>query len=137
MEATIRRSHYGGDSGTTVNYRKGKLYFYNNTLYSIRSGTTVAARLSTNDEQGDFRNNILFNTSLGTNMAMLAEAGTMTLANNWAKTGWRNSHEGGGFTGSVSGGSTMVTGTAPGFIDAATPEFRTRCGSLQSMEAQF
>ena len=46
--------HYGGDSGTTANYRKGKLYFYNNTLYSIRAGTTVVARLSTNEEAGRF-----------------------------------------------------------------------------------
>ena len=26
--------HYGGDSGTTANYRKGTLYFYNNTVVS-------------------------------------------------------------------------------------------------------
>ncbi len=116
--------HYGGDSGTTADYRKGKLYFYNNTLYSIRAGTTVVMRLSTNEELADSRNNIFFNTAAGTNMAMLAEAGTLTLANNWAKTGWRNSHEGGAFTGSVTGGGTMVTGTAPGFTDAANQDFR-------------
>ncbi len=114
--------HYGGDSGTTANYRKGKLYFYNNTLYSIRAGTTVVMRLSTNDETADSRNNILFNTAAGTNMAMLAEAGTLALANNWAKTGWRNSHEGGAFTGSVTGGTTMITGTSPGFVDTATQD---------------
>lgn len=126
--------HYGGDSGSTANYRKGKLYFYNNTLYSIRSGNTVVARLSTNDEQGDFRNNIFFNTAAGTSMAMLAEAGTLTLANNWAKTGWRNSHEGGGFSGSVTGGSTMVTGTAPGFVDAANQNFEL-VGDGQAIDA--
>ncbi|MCC6328553.1 MAG: right-handed parallel beta-helix repeat-containing protein, partial [Acidobacteria bacterium] len=32
--------HYGGDSGDEPNYRKGKLYFYNNTLYSIRAGNS-------------------------------------------------------------------------------------------------
>ncbi|MBX3288985.1 MAG: putative Ig domain-containing protein [Acidobacteria bacterium] len=116
--------HYGGDSGNTANYRKGKLYFYNNTLYSIRAGNTVVARLSTNDEQGDFRNNIFFNTAAGTSLAMLAEAGTLNLANNWAKTGWRNSHEGGGFGGSVTGGGTMITGTSPGFLDASVQDFR-------------
>jgi hypothetical protein len=121
--------HYGGDSGTTANYRKGKLYFYNNTLYSIRAGTTVAMRLSTNDEHADARNNIFFNTAVATNMAMLAEAGTLTLANNWAKTGWRNSHEGGGFTGSVTGGATMITGAAPGFVDAANQDFKLQEGS--------
>lgn len=116
--------HYGGDSGDEQNYRKGKLYFYNNTLYSIRAGTSVVMRLSTNEEVADARNNIFFNTSAGTNMAMLAEAGTLMLANNWAKSGWRNSHEGGGFSGSVTGGGTMVTGTSPGFVDAATQDFR-------------
>lgn len=116
--------HYGGDSGDEPNYRKGKLYFYNNTLYSIRAGNSVVMRLSTNEEQCDARNNIFFNTAAGTSLAMLAEAGTLTLANNWAKTGWRNSHEGGAFTGSVSGGGTMITGTSPGFIDAANQDFR-------------
>lgn len=116
--------HYGGDSGATAAYRKGTLYFYNNTLYSIRAGTTVVMRLSTNDEDCDARNNILFNTAAGTSMAMLAEAGTLSLANNWAKTGWRNSHEGASFSGSVAGGASMITGTAPGFIDAAAQNFK-------------
>ena len=115
--------HYGGDSGATADYRKGKLYFYNNTIYSIRANTTVVMRLSTNDEQCDARNNIFYNTAAGTSLAMLAESGTLTLANNWAKTGWRNSHEGSGFNGSVSGGATMVTGSDPGFINGPTGDF--------------
>src|SRR5215204_3833465 len=116
--------HYGGDSGTTADYRKGKLYFYNNTLYSLRTGTTVAMRLSTNDEQCDARNNIFFNTAAGTNLALLAESGTLTVTNNWAKTGWRNSHEGTGFDGSVTGGASMMTGSVPGFADAPNQDFR-------------
>lgn len=115
--------HYGGDSGTTADYRKGKLYFYNNTLYSIRAGTTVVMRLSTNDEQCDARNNIFFNTAAGTSLALLAESGTLSVTNNWAKTGWRNSHEG-TFNGTVTGGATMVAGAAPGFVDAASQDFR-------------
>ena len=121
--------HYGGDSGATADYRKGKLYFYNNTLYSTRAGTSVVMRLSTNDEQCDARNNIFFNTAAGTSLAMLAEAGTLTLVNNWAKTGWRNSHEGSGFTGSVTGGSTMVTGSTPGFSNAASQDFKLTAGA--------
>ncbi len=115
--------HYGGDSGTIADYRKGKLYFYNNTLYSIRAGTTVVMRLSTNEEQCDARNNILFNTAAGTSLALLAESGILTVANNWAKTGWRNSHEG-AFDGSVAGGTTMLTGSTPGFADPTTQDFR-------------
>ena len=120
--------HYGGDSGTTADYRKGKLYFYNNTLYSIRAGTTVVMRLSTNEETCDARNNIFFNTAAGTSLAMLAESGALTLANNWAKTGWRNSHEG-AFGGSVTGGSTMIVGTTPGFVDAASQDFHLQSTS--------
>ena len=41
--------HYGGDSGTTEEYRKGDLYFYNNTVISTRSGNTTLVRLSTPD----------------------------------------------------------------------------------------
>lgn len=116
--------HYGGDSGNTPNYRKGKLHFYNNTLYSIRAGTTVVMRLSTNEEQADARNNILFNTGAGTNLALLAETGNLLVANNWAKTGWRSTHEGTGFTGSVTGSSSMIVGSSPGFVDAANYDLR-------------
>ena len=115
--------HYGGDSGTTTDYRKGILYFYNNTLVSTRTGTTVAIRLSTIDESCDARNNIFYVTAAGTSFALLAETGTLSLSNNWAKTGWRNSFES-PFTGVVTGGSTFVTGTNPGFTDVANQNFR-------------
>lgn len=116
--------HFGGDTGSTASYRQGPLYLYNNTVYSTRTGNTVIVRLSASTVSGDARNNIFFNTQPGANMAMLAETGSMTLANNWAKPGWVNSHEGGGFTGTVTGGSTMLTGTDPGFTDAATQNFK-------------
>lgn len=121
--------HYGGDSGTTADYRMGMLYLYNNTLYSIRTGTTVVVRLSTNEESCDARNNIFFNTAAGTSLAMLEVSGALTLTNNWAKTGWRNSHEGSGFLGSVSGGATMVAGTSPGFVDAVNLDFKLTAAS--------
>lgn len=116
-------THYGGDSGTTSAYRKGTLYFYNNAIVSTRSGNTVIFRLSTIDEQCDARNNIFYTTGAGTSLAMLAETGNLTLTNNWAKSGWRNSFEG-SFGGIVSGGSTFVIGTNPGFVDVANQDFR-------------
>ncbi len=117
-------THYGGDNvGNESFYRKGTLYFYNNTVISMRTGTSVFFRLSTNDESCDARNNIFFTNAAGTNGALLAEHGILTLANNWIKTGWRNSFEG-GFDGTVNGGSTFVTGTAPGFIDFAAQNFK-------------
>src|SRR5215510_7399457 len=41
-------THYGGDSGNTDDYRKGTLYFYNNTVVTNRSGHTTLFRPSTN-----------------------------------------------------------------------------------------
>ena len=116
-------THYGGDSGTTANYRKGKLYFYNNTIVSTRTGNTVIFRLSTNEDLCDARNNIFYTTNAGTSLAMLAESGVLTLTNNWARTGWRNSFES-GFDGNVTGGPSFVTGTDPGFMDRAAQDYR-------------
>ncbi|MBS3920008.1 MAG: polysaccharide-degrading enzyme [Deltaproteobacteria bacterium] len=45
--------HYGGDSGNTTIYRKGILYFYNNTVVSTRTGNTTLMRLSTNEKTCD------------------------------------------------------------------------------------
>ncbi len=116
-------THYGGDSGTTADYRKGTLYFYNNTIVSTRSGNTVIFRLSTNEETCDARNNIFYTVNAGTTLAMLAENGTLSHANNWSKSGWRNSFEG-AFDGTVTGGSSFIIGTAPGFVDLANQDFR-------------
>lgn len=116
-------THYGGDSGTTADYRKGTLYFYNNTIVSTRTGNTVVFRLSTNEEICDARNNIFYTVNPGTSLALLAESGTLNLMNNWSKSGWRNSFEG-GFDGIVTGGSTFVIGIDPGFVDFAGQNFK-------------
>jgi len=47
--------HYGGDSGDESIYRKGTLYFYNNTIVSERAGNTTLMHLSTNEEHADCR----------------------------------------------------------------------------------
>ena len=122
-------AHYGGDSGNEPTYRKGKLYFYNNTVVSTRAGNTTLFRLSTNDETCDARNNIFYNTAAGANLAMLAEEGTLSVSNNWIKSGWRNSHEGSGFGGSVTVAGAFVIGTAPGFADFAAQDFHLVNGS--------
>jgi hypothetical protein len=49
------------------------------------------------------------------------------LTNNWAKSGWRNSFES-PFGGTVSGGSTLVTGTNPGFVDVAAQNYKLVSG---------
>jgi len=112
--------HYGGDSGATGGYRKGTLHFFHNTLVSTRSGNTTIVRLSTDDEHGDFRDNILYTTAPGSYLAMLSTAGVLDLRDNWIRDGWVNSHSGGG---SVIDHGSNITGTDPGFADFATGDF--------------
>lgn len=113
--------HYGGDGGDTSQYRKGTLYFYNNTVVSTRSGNTTLWRLSTNDEAADARNNILYVTATGNRLAMLNAAGALTLRNNWTKPGWVATH--GSLTGSIDDDGSGVTGGNPGFVDEAGQDY--------------
>ena len=122
--------HYGGDSGITSQYRKGKLYFYNNTLYSIRAGNTTLARLSTNDETADMRNNILHVTSNGSSFALLDDSGQIDIYNNLIKSGWVSSHQGAAFTGTVQDNGSSVEVDDPGFIDAINYDFSLLSTSL-------
>lgn len=113
--------HYGGDGGDTAKYRKGTLYFVNNTVISTRSGNTTLMRLSTNDESSDCRNNILYVTDEGYRMALTNAAGTINYRNNWYKPGLVDSH--GTVTGSVNNQGGNVEGTSPGFLDESGQDY--------------
>ena len=117
--------HYGGDSGTTSDYRKGDLYLYNNTIISTRSGNTTLVRLSTGDETTHVFNNIIYNTANGNKMAMIGGNGTLNLNNNWLKTNWRDCHC--SPTGTVNDNGNNIEQTDPMFSDFAVQDF-----SLQS-----
>ncbi len=119
--------HYGGDGGDTSQYRKGTLHFFNNTVVSTRSGNTTLLRLSTQDESADARNNVLYATASGNRLAMLASAGDLTLRHNWIKPGWRASHS--GLTGTIHDDGSSVEGSAPGFVDEASQNFRPATGA--------
>lgn len=114
--------HYGGDSGNETFYRKGKLYFYNNTLYSVRNGNTTLIRLSSNDESADIRNNILFVTAGGNSLGLLDDTGNAVLRNNLIKFGWVNSH-GGIISGTIDNDGSNIEGGTPGFVDTASFDF--------------
>ena len=93
--------HYGGDSGVFENYRKGTLFFYNNTVvvkndgYPPYTGTAVF-ELSTNEERLDSRNNVYFSTALPDDLHAIGmlgsrdqvSSGTATFAGDWVKNGW-------------------------------------------------
>lgn len=119
--------HYGGDSGDTSIYRKGKLHFFHNTVVSTRSGNTTLMRLSTDEESADVRNNILYVTATGNRLAMVDADGVVDLSHNWAKTGWVGSH--GGLSAVLNDDGTWVLGAAPGFVDEAAQDFHLAVGS--------
>lgn len=114
--------HYGGDNGTTSRYRKGDLYFYNNTVISTRNSNTTLARLSTQDESMHAFNNVIYTTSSGSALAMSNDAGTLNLHHNWIKTDWVNSHNGSP-TGSVNDQGNNLNGTDPLFADFGNQDF--------------
>lgn len=113
--------HYGGDSGTTGDYRKGVLYFYHNTVVSTRTDSTTLMRLSTNDEHCDARNNILYVTTAGNGLAMLDSDGVLDLHRNWMKPGWVSSF--GGLGGTINNDGTSIQTAAPGFVNEAAQDF--------------
>lgn len=113
--------HYGGDSGTTANYRKGTLFFHHNTIVSRRTDNTTLFRLSTNDETCDFRNNIATTVAAGSALAFTNSAGTLNLSHNWMKPGARDSH--GTVTGTINNDGTTVFGSSPAFVNEAAAEY--------------
>ncbi len=119
--------HYGGDNGDEPLYRKGVLYFANNSVISNRSGLTTLARLSTNEESAVIAGNILYTAAPGGNFAILDESGLVTLSRNWIKSGWRESHEP-VFAGRVTARDN-IEGDSPGFVDFAHQNFRPAPGS--------
>jgi len=86
--------HYGGDSGDTDRYRKGTLYFYNNTVVSTRTGNTTLLRLSSMDESCDSRQITWFYTTASEppHLAITNHQGAPNFLNNWLKENWRKSH---------------------------------------------
>ena len=112
---------YGGDSGSAQKYRKGTLYFYNNTVVSDRTDNTRLFRMATNDESIDARNNIAYVTAAGGNLKVLDNYGRLKLTQNWFKTGWTpfvvNRPKG-----TITNNGT-VTGASPGFVSEAGQDY--------------
>jgi hypothetical protein len=113
--------HYGGDTGSAQKWRKGTLYFYNNTVVSDRTDATRMFRLSTNDESCDARNNVVYVTAAGANLKLLDSYGRLTLAQNFFKTGYSPfnvAHP----KGTITDNGTL-TGSSPGFVSEPSQDF--------------
>ena len=119
-EGNSQMVHFGGDSGTTSQYRAGTLHFFHNTVVSTRGGNTTLFRLSFSGASVDARNNVVFATAGGPRLGMLDDEGTARLEHNWLPTGWRDGHSG------VSGTLTAlanVEGEDPAFVDITGQDF--------------
>lgn len=114
--------HYGGDSGELDQYRQGTLYFFHNTVISLRQGPTTLFRLSSDQERVDCRNNLLYVTGRGQNLAIFGGSGQVDLHTNWLRPGWRHSHTEG--MGQLNVQGSMITGDSPRFQDEAGQDFR-------------
>src|SRR6185503_87912 len=118
---------YGGDGGSAQKFRKGTLYFYNNTIVSDRTDATRLFRMATNDEAIDARNNIAYVTAAGANLQLLDNFGRLTLTQNWFKTGYTpfvvNRPKG-----TITDNGTM-TGSSPGFVSEAGQDYHLTMSS--------
>ncbi|MEZ4240509.1 MAG: right-handed parallel beta-helix repeat-containing protein [Myxococcota bacterium] len=118
--------HYGGDGGDDAIYRRGTLYFYQNTVVSERTGNTTLVRLSDAFESVDVRNNVL---SVDGRLAVLEARGAAALGTNWVTQGWTDSFEGGAFQGTVDDEGSNTVGTDPGFTDRLGHDFTLAPGA--------
>jgi hypothetical protein len=118
---------YGGDTGAANKYRKGTLYFYNNTVYSDRTDNTRLFRMSTNDQAIDARNNIAWVTAAGANLKVLDSYGRLTLTQNFFKTGWSPFNVGNP-KGTITNNGTL-TGSSPFFANEAGQDYHLTTSS--------
>lgn len=113
--------HFGGDSGPEEDFRQGPLCFYHNTVVSRRKDNTNLLRLSTQNQNADVFNNVVYVEADGSKLSILDENGTARLHHNWLKKGYRECH--GTLAGTIIN-SNNLTGDAPGFRDDAKGDFR-------------
>jgi hypothetical protein len=89
-QSASRTFHYGGDTGEFADYRKGTLYFYNNTVIVTAAESdhyyTTFFQLDTDDQVADIRNNIFYSTG-DTRLTWGFEQGIIRLGTNWVNSG--------------------------------------------------
>lgn len=114
--------HYGGDGQKASMYRKGTLYFYNNTVVSKRPDGTQLFWIATNDEIVDARNNIFFTEGNGKSLALMRNGkGILELSHNYFKSGFHKVAE--AKDAIVRDDATSVLSSSPEFVDEKGEDF--------------
>lgn len=124
--------HYGGDHfgapaganwGESL-FRKGTLYFFNNTVHGTGTGARIF-QISTTQETVEAWNNVFWFDSTVTELNLrqaendtlspsYTPDGILNLGTNWIKTGWRDTSIWKTLQGQVKGTANLITGaTAP------------------------
>jgi hypothetical protein len=124
--------HYGGDSGNTTIYRKGILFFFNNTVI-IRGEektrwNTALFRLETRDEQADVRNNIVFREG-STHLSLTEGAGGLRLGSNWVSQGFGKRVHPESDGAPIEGLDRIIEGRDSPFVSLDTLDLRVRPAS--------
>ena len=114
--------HYSGDNGKTEQYRKGTLYFYHNTVISLRDDNHHVFQMDTNDERVEAYNNIFY--MKGEDTALLNRAvGNVHLTGNWMTAGTRTAQEHDPEPGYTCELSQILYGSCPGLADIESGDY--------------
>ena len=131
---------FGGDQGLSPFYRKGVLYFYDNTVVVQSSQAQAyhidAVQLQSAGETLDARNNIFAAIPATAGAAaplfgLLSGNGVAYFGANWVSAGTQLTADNGGFTGHAGGVANLLVGAGadPGFVSAAGGDFHLAAGS--------
>ena len=138
--------HYGGDSGVFENYRKGTLFFYDNTLV-VKNETygdyksTAVFELSTNEEHLDARNNVFYSTIAPADVRPIGmlgardqvSSGVAVFSHNWVREGWTAHDLTPGSTvqlkAEINGFDASTRGTSPAFHNGPADEYELAAGA--------
>ncbi|AKJ29881.1 hypothetical protein [Caldimonas brevitalea] len=121
--------HYGGDhAGNEASYRKGTLYFFNNTVHVTGDDYAVLFQLSTTEETAEVWNNVfMFDPGIKyprmrekqDNAPGIPSGGILNLGRNWIDARWSDAGPWHTVGGKLNGVANLITGTTPP-VDLAT-----------------
>ncbi|MCX6895324.1 MAG: polysaccharide-degrading enzyme [Verrucomicrobia bacterium] len=113
--------HCGGDGAIKGNYRQGLLHFFNNTVVSLRKGTTVLFRFSSDAERVELRNNIFHTAAPKGKIAVVENTGRVDMTRNWFTAGWEHAADPRS-TPRFNVAALVLTGRDPGFVNLAAQD---------------